>query len=162
MNRKKESNVKKSLTFLTLCAIVLFSYTVVESSDLTMNRRLEYFIYNNSSLTTKQSQKLATKFLKYGNENAKWLAATAKQESDFTPSAIGTSGEKSAFQILEFPRNKNPLNWDHAIEEALKVRKEKQLTHKNRFNALRAYNGSIHNPKTYRYAKNIKHYMESI
>lgn len=133
----------------------------VETADLTEQRRIEVFIKHNSSLTTEKAKYLADRFIsRAGLEGARWLAATAKVESDFTLTAVGTSGEVSMFQILKWPKGKDTNNLDHAIDEALKVRKEKQATWKSSpFKAIQAYNGNPKLRKTKLYANRICTYM---
>ena len=156
--------LKKMLTFIFIWVIIMsLEVREVDSSFLTKERKIEVFIRHNSSLTTEKAKYLAERFMQEGYPAAKWLAATAKVESDFTFEAVGKSGERSMFQILKWPKHKNPLNINHAIEEALKVRKEKQLTWKgSEFKALQAYNGNPKLKQTKLYAKKIESYMRHL
>lgn len=146
-------------SFLICCIIMFIEIDVVDSSMLTKEIKLKEFIKHNSSLTTEQAGALAEKFIGYGYDRAKWLAATAKVEADFMPNARGTSGEVSMFQILDWPRDKDPTNIDHAIEEALKVLEQKESLSKSQFEAIRRYNGSPKNPKTRYYANKVTKIM---
>lgn len=146
-------------SFLICCIIMFIEIDVVDSSLLTREIRIKEFIKHNSSLTTEQAGALAEKFIGYGYDRAKWLAATAKVESDFIPNAKGTSGEVSMFQILDWPHDKDPANVDHAIEEALKVLEQKESLSKSTFEAIRRYNGSPKNPKTLIYANKVTKIM---
>ena len=133
------------MTIATLFGIILFTNVQnVDTAILTPELKLQAFIKHSSSLTTKQAKDLADRFIVHGYERAKWLAATAKVESRFNNAAIGTSGEVTMFQILKWPKGKDSNNIDHAIEEALRVRDEKQATWKDKRKAIAAYNG---NPK---------------
>ena len=153
--------MKFIIYFLTLvfsCAII--NVQKVETAILTEELRLVAFIKHNSSLTTEKAKYLADEFIKHGSARAKWLAATAKVESDFTSTAVGKSGERSMFQILKWPQGKDPNDVSVAIQEALKVKREKELTWKgNEFKALQAYNGNPKLKQTKLYAMKIQNYM---
>ena len=153
--------LKKLLTFIFIWVIIMsIEVREVDSSFLTKERKIEVFIRHNSSLTTEKAKYLADRFMQESYPVAKWLAATAKVESDFTSGAVGKSGERSMFQILKWPKNKNPLNIDHAIEEALRVHKEKRRIWKgNKFKVLQAYNGNPKLKQTKVYAQKIESYM---
>lgn len=155
--------LKKILTVSLLSGIILFiEVSNVDTSIITKERKISSFIKHNSSLTIKQADALADRFMSHGYDSAKWLAATAKVEADFMPNAVGSSGEVSMFQILNWPKGKDPTNIDVAIQEALKVRKEKRSRWGDTFEAIRAYNGSPFNPKTKYYANKVTKIMEHL
>lgn len=149
--------------FLTSCIIcviiVIYGCSSVDSSILTPKLKIKEFIKHNSSLTTEQADALADRFIVHGYERAKWLAATAKVESDFRSDAIGKSGEVSMFQILKWPKGKNPKSIDDSINEALKVISEKEKASKTTFEAIRRYNGNPRKKQTLIYANKVSNYM---
>lgn len=147
------------LTLFLLHGIILVEK--VETAIVTPELKILEFVKHNSSLTTEKAKGLVDVFISHaGLEGAKWLAATAKVESDFTSTAVGKSGERSMFQILKWPQGKDPNNVSVAIQEALKVKREKELTWKgNKFKALQAYNGNPKLKQTRLYALRIQNYM---
>jgi len=152
--------VNKLIFLLTLAFICGIMPTIkVETAELTPKLKIQEFIECNSSLTTEQAKVLADRFIVRGYERAKWLAATAKVESDFTSSAVGSSGEVSMFQILDWPKGKDHLNIDDAIDEALKVRNEKQSIWEDPKKALAAYNGNPKLKQTKLYANRVSEIM---
>lgn len=149
--------------FLTSCIIyviiIIYGVKEVDSSIITPKLKVKEFIKHNSSLTTEQADALADRFIVHGYERAKWLAATAKVESDFRVDAVGKSGEVSMFQILKWPKGKNPRSIDDSITEALKVISEKEKLSKTTFEAIRRYNGNPRKKQTLIYANKVSNYM---
>lgn len=149
--------------FLTSCIvcviIVIYGCSSVDSSVVTPKLKIKEFIKHNSSLTTEQANTLADRFIVHGYERAKWLAATAKVESDFRVDAVGKSGEVSMFQILKWPKGKNPKSIDDSIDEALKVLSEKEKASKTTFESIRRYNGNPRKKQTLIYANKVSNYM---
>ena len=149
------------LIILSILSITSSIYNIEEVLYLSNLYKVKSFIKTYSSLKTEEEVSyLAERFMSHGYATAKWLAATAKVETNFNSSAIGTSGEVSMFQILDWPEGHNPLDIDLAIKEALRVRDIKIRTWGNTFKALQAYNGNPRSKRTYRYAQKIKFYME--
>lgn len=149
--------------FLTSCIIyviiLVYGCSYVDSSIVTPKLKIKEFIKHNSSLTTEQADALADRFIDHGYDRAKWLAATAKVESDFRVDAVGKSGEVSMFQILKWPKGKNPRSIDDSIEEALKVLSEKEKSSKTTFESIRRYNGNPRKKQTLIYANKVSNYM---
>ena len=148
------------MTYLSIFGIILFTnVTAVSTAEFGFRERLVVFIKHGSSLTTEQAQHLADRFIAHGYEQAKWLAATAKVESRFNNKAIGKANEVTMFQILRWPKGKDPNNIDHAIAAALAVRAEKIATWTDSNKALAAYNGNPKLKQTKIYAAKIKESM---
>lgn len=146
-------------SFIINAIIVIYGCSSVDSSIMTPQLKIKEFIKHNSSLTTEQASTLAERFIVHGYERAKWLAATAKVESDFRSDAVGTSGELSMFQILKWPKGKNPKSIDDSIQEALKVISEKEKSSKTTFESIRRYNGNPRKKQTLIYANKVSNYM---
>jgi soluble lytic murein transglycosylase-like protein len=150
------------LTLPIIFGIITFiNIKELDTAEITPRDKISVFIKHNSSLTTKQANILADRFMARGYpEPAIWLAATAKVESDFRMNAVGKAGEVTAFQILVWPEGRDKHCWEDAIDVALAVRREKQLTHKSSpFKALQAYNGNPKLKATKQYALKISEYM---
>lgn len=151
---------KLFLTSFIICVIIIiYGVKEVDSSILTPKLKIKEFIEHNSSLTTEQANALAERFIERGYARAKWLAATAKVESDFKTNAVGKSGEVSMFQILKWPKGKNPKSIDDSIDEALKVLSEKERVSKTTFESIRRYNGNPRKKQTLIYANKVSNYM---
>lgn len=149
------------LTSCIICVIILiYNVSVVDSAILTPTLKIKEFIKHNSSLTTEQADALAERFIAHGYDRAKWLAATAKVESDFRVHAVGTSGEVSMFQILNWPKGKDPKSIDDSIQEALKVISEKEKQSKSTFESIRRYNGNPRLRQTLLYANKVSNYIK--
>jgi len=146
-------------SFIISGIIFIYGCSSVDSSVLTHQLKIKEFIKHSSSLTTKQADTLADRFIVHGYERAKWLAATAKVESDFRVDVVGTSGEVSMFQILKWPKGKNPISINDSIEVALKVISEKEKVSKTTFEAIRRYNGNPKTKQTRIYANKVSNYM---
>lgn len=70
------------------------------------------------------------------------MTAIAAAESRFDSAAVGSAGELSMFQILDWPEGKDPLDDREAAIEADRIYVAKlRQSHGNRFVTIKRYNG---------------------
>ena len=159
----------------------LFIPSFAGGGDYSIHRTIDTVteVKGDKVIVTKQSamtRRIARFALKYGVErdialefgevlskkkHPRVYAAIAARESSFNPRAIGTSGEKSAFQILNWPKGKNPRSIKVSADEAEVVLEVKKASAKgNLWKAVERYNGSGQQARNY--AKDIKRLVREI
>jgi len=157
------------------CLIGMIIPKIAGCGDFSIKSDIDHVTLNKAGIIevipqNKDIRSIARFALKYGVERdialefgmvlaetkyPKTLAAIAARESGFRTGVVGRDGERSAFQILDWPRGKNPKSIRVSANEAEAVLDRKIAASKGNFwKGVERYNGAGKQARLY--AQNIR------